>query len=105
MSDTPIIECVPNFSEGMDGQKMQAIVRAMQVDGVHLLDWSLDGDHNRSVVTIAGEPEGVMEAAVRGAGKAAELVDLRRQKGAVCDAGASGGHGNLASLWRAGVLL
>jgi len=51
------------------------------VDGVHLLDWSMDADHNRSVVTIAGEPAAVVEAAVRGAGKAAESIDLTRQQG------------------------
>jgi glutamate formiminotransferase len=62
-----IVECVPNFSEGNDRAKVEAIVRAMRVDGVHLLDWSLDADHNRSVVTIAGSPEAVCEAAVRGA--------------------------------------
>ena len=81
MSDTPIIECVPNFSEGMDWETLREIVRSMAVDGVHLLDWSRDSDHNRSVVTIAGAPDGVMEAAVRAAGKAAELIDLRKQKG------------------------
>jgi len=48
---------------------------------VHLLDYSLDADHNRSVVTIAGVPEAVVEAAIRGAGKAAELIDLTRQSG------------------------
>ena len=66
-----IVECVPNFSEGADRQKVEEIVRAMRVDGVHLLDYSLDADHNRSVVTIAGSPDAVVEAAVRGAGKAA----------------------------------
>jgi glutamate formiminotransferase len=81
MSDSPIIECVPNFSEGIDRGKVEAIVRAMKVDGVHLLDYSLDADHNRSVVTIAGAPEAVVEAAVRGAGEAAKLIDLTRQKG------------------------
>jgi glutamate formiminotransferase len=54
----------------------------MRVEGVRLLDWSMDGDHNRSIVTIAGEPAAVVEAAVRGAGKAAELIDLTRQEGA-----------------------
>ncbi len=49
-----ILECVPNFSEGSDEDKVKSIVAAMQVDGVRLLDWSLDKDHNRSVVTIAG---------------------------------------------------
>jgi glutamate formiminotransferase len=53
----------------------------MRVEGVHLLDWSLDADHNRSVVTIAGDPSAVVEAAVRGAGKAVELIDLTRQQG------------------------
>jgi len=77
-----IVECVPNFSEGADRQKVEEIVRAMRVDGVHLLDYSLDADHNRSVVTIAGSPEAVVEAAVRGAGKAAELIDLTKQSGA-----------------------
>jgi glutamate formiminotransferase / 5-formyltetrahydrofolate cyclo-ligase len=77
-----IVECVPNFSEGVDRDKVEAIVRAMRVDGVHLLDYSLDADHNRSVVTIAGSPDAVVEAAVRGAGKAAELIDLTRQSGA-----------------------
>ena len=54
---------------------------AMRVEGVRLLDWSMDADHNRSVVTIAGEPLAVVEAAVRGVGKAVELVDLTRQQG------------------------
>jgi glutamate formiminotransferase len=76
-----IVECVPNFSEGRDRGKVEEIVRAMRVDGVHLLDYSLDADHNRSVVTIAGLPEAVVEAAIRGAGKAAELIDLRKQVG------------------------
>jgi len=78
---TQIVECVPNFSEGLDREKVVAIVRAMNVEGVHLLDWSMDGDHNRSVVTIAGAPEAVVEAAVRAAGKAAELIDLTGQTG------------------------
>lgn len=80
-STGPIVECVPNFSEGVDGDKVAAIVRAMQVEGVSLLDWSMDPDHNRSVVTIAGAPDAVVEAAVRGAGKAAELIDLTTQAG------------------------
>ena len=80
MSDA-VIECVPNFSEGSDRNKVRAIVNAMRVDGVSLLDWSLDGDHNRSVVTVAGPPQAVVEAAIRGAGKAAELIDLTAQRG------------------------
>ena len=76
-----VVECVPNFSEGKDARRVEAIVAAMRVEGVRLLDWSMDADHNRSVVTIAGEPAAVVEAAVRGAGKAAELIDLTRQQG------------------------
>src|SRR5580698_2536208 len=81
MSDGPIVECVPNFSEGADADKIREIVRAMRVDGVHLLDYSLDADHNRSVVTIAGAPDAVVESAVRGAGKAAHLINLTKQQG------------------------
>jgi glutamate formiminotransferase len=77
----PVVECVPNFSEGRDVRCIQAIVAAMRVEGVHLLDLSMNADRNRSVVTIAGEPSAVVEAAIRGAGKAAELIDLTRQEG------------------------
>jgi glutamate formiminotransferase len=76
-----IVECVPNFSEGADAGRVEAIVAAMNVAGVHLLDWSMDSDHNRSVVTMAGEPAAVVEAAVRGAGKAVELINLTTQLG------------------------
>jgi glutamate formiminotransferase len=81
MNPNAVIECVPNFSEGMDEGKVAAIVAAMQVEGVRLLDWSLDMAHNRSVVTIAGTPAGVFESAVRGVGRAAQLIDLTKQKG------------------------
>jgi glutamate formiminotransferase len=77
-----LVECVPNFSEGTDARRVEAIVAAMCVEGVRLLDWSMDAWHNRSVVTFAGEPAAVVEAAVRGAGKAVELIDLTRQQGA-----------------------
>lgn len=77
----PIVECVPNFSEGRDEGAVREIVRAMQVYGVSLLDWSMDAAHNRSVVTIAGPPEAVAEAAIRGAGRASQLIDLTRQQG------------------------
>jgi glutamate formiminotransferase / 5-formyltetrahydrofolate cyclo-ligase len=76
-----LIECVPNFSEGTDPRKVASIVAAMRMDGVSLLDWSLDADHNRSVVTIAGRPAAVVEAAVRAVGRAAELIDLTSQQG------------------------
>jgi glutamate formiminotransferase len=81
MNPEAIIECVPNFSEGTDAAKVSQIVASMQVDGVRLLDWSLDKAHNRSVVTIAGTPDGIVEAAARAAGKAAELIDLTQQNG------------------------
>src|SRR6202453_2641631 len=74
-----LVECVPNFSEGRDASKVDAIVSAMrEVPGVYLLDRESDSDHNRSVVTLAGEPEAVAEAALRGVGKAAELIDLTK---------------------------
>jgi glutamate formiminotransferase len=81
MNPEAIIECVPNFSEGTDVAKVTQIVAAMQVEGVRLLDWSLDAAHNRSVVTIEGSPQAVVESAVRAAGKAAELIDLTQQNG------------------------
>lgn len=81
MNSDAIIECVPNFSEGTDLSKVSRIVHTMRVPGVSLLDWSLDLAHNRSVVTIAGPAEAVVESAVRGAGKAAEIIDLTRQRG------------------------
>ncbi|HEX4756986.1 MAG TPA: glutamate formimidoyltransferase [Terracidiphilus sp.] len=81
MNQQPVVECVPNFSEGKDARVVEAIVASMRMEGVHLLDWSMDADHNRSVVTMAGEPAAIVEAAVRGAGKAAELIDLTRQQG------------------------
>jgi glutamate formiminotransferase / formiminotetrahydrofolate cyclodeaminase len=78
-----IVECVPNFSEGRDTAKIDAIIAAMrEVPGVYILDRESDSDHNRSVVTLAGEPEPVAEAALRGVGKAAELIDLTKHSGA-----------------------
>jgi glutamate formiminotransferase len=77
----PIVECVPNFSEGRDERVVREIVRSMNVYGVSLLDWSMDAAHHRSVVTIAGAPEAVAEAAIRGVGRASELIDLTQQTG------------------------
>jgi glutamate formiminotransferase/formiminotetrahydrofolate cyclodeaminase len=78
-----IVECVPNFSEGRDQAKIDAIVAAMrEVSGVYLLDRESDADHNRCVITLAGEPEAVAEAALRGVGKASELIDLTKHTGA-----------------------
>jgi glutamate formiminotransferase len=77
-----VVECVPNFSEGRDKSKVDAIVAAMKLDGVYLLDREMDADHNRCVITLAGEREAVQEAAIRGVGKAAELIDLNQHQGA-----------------------
>jgi glutamate formiminotransferase / formiminotetrahydrofolate cyclodeaminase len=78
-----LVECVPNFSEGRDPKKVTSIVAAMrEVPGVYILKYESDTDHNRSVVTLAGEPDAIVEAAVRAAGKAAELIDLTKQSGA-----------------------
>ncbi|HET9784355.1 MAG TPA: glutamate formimidoyltransferase [Terriglobales bacterium] len=79
----PLIECVPNFSEGRDAAVVDALVAIMlAVPGVSLLDREMDADHHRSVITIAGEPQPVAEAAVRAVGLAAERIDLRRHQGA-----------------------
>jgi len=79
---TTLVECVPNFSEGRDKAKVDAIVEAMKMDGVFLLDQEMDADHNRCVITLVGEREPIQEAAIRGVGKAAELIDLNTHQGA-----------------------
>jgi|SRR5580704_5652201 len=77
-----MLECVPNFSEGQDQVVVRAIADAIaQTPGVLLLGWESDGDHNRSVITFAGPADAVIEGAVRGAGKAAELIDLAAHQG------------------------
>ena len=81
-SMSTLVECVPNFSEGRDVAKVDAIVGAMQIPGVTLLDREMDADHNRCVITLAGEREAIQEAAIRGVGKAAELIDLNQHTGA-----------------------
>src|SRR4029077_9251837 len=77
-----LVEGVPNFSEGRDSAKVDAIVAAMKVDGVYLLDREMDADHNRCVITRVGAREPIQEAAIRGVGKAAELIDLTKHQGA-----------------------
>jgi len=77
-----LVECVPNFSEGRDPVKVDAIVEAMRIPGVYLLDREMDADHNRCVITLVGDREAIQEAAIRGVGKAAELIDLTQHKGA-----------------------
>lgn len=77
-----MLECVPNFSEGRNLGVVRAIVDAIEsAPGILLLGWESDADHNRSVVTFAGQPDAVVEAAVRGTAKASELIDLARHKG------------------------
>lgn len=77
-----LVECVPNFSEGRDPAKVETIIAAMKVDGVYLLDKEMDSDHNRCVITLVGDRDAVAEAAIRGVGKAAELIDLTQHQGA-----------------------
>jgi len=77
-----LIECVPNFSEGRDVTIVNAIVDAMVRPGVWLLDREMDADHNRCVITLVGELEAVATAVIDGVGKAAELIDLTKHKGA-----------------------
>jgi len=78
-----LVECVPNFSEGRDAATVDAIVEAIRsAPGVTLLDRESDADHNRSVITFAGPPEAVADAAVRGVGRAVQLIDLTRHSGA-----------------------
>ncbi len=77
-----VIECVPNFSEGRDQNKIAAIARVFEsFRGVRLVDFSGDVDHNRSVFTFLGKPEDVLEAALAASGKALELIDMRQQHG------------------------
>jgi glutamate formiminotransferase / formiminotetrahydrofolate cyclodeaminase len=78
-----IVECVPNFSEGRDREKIDAIVQALVAGpDVHLLRKEMDSDHNRSVVTFVGTRESVGEAALRAIGRASELIDLNDHRGA-----------------------
>jgi glutamate formiminotransferase/formiminotetrahydrofolate cyclodeaminase len=78
----PLIECVPNFSEGRDPAVIAQITRAIEeVEGVWLLDVDPGKATNRTVVTFVGPPEPVLEAAVRAAKKAAELIDMSQHKG------------------------
>src|SRR6266513_6345124 len=78
-----LIECVPNFSEGCDENMIREITDAIKsTDGVSLLDVDPGATTNRTVVTFVGSPEAAVEAAFRGIKKAAELIDIRKHKGA-----------------------
>lgn len=78
-----LVECVPNFSEGRNKEVIEKIVdEVRKTDGVKLLDYCSDKDHNRSVVTFIGEPQNVKEAAFKLIAKAAELIDMSKHSGA-----------------------
>ncbi|MDU1890260.1 MAG: glutamate formimidoyltransferase [Dysgonomonas sp.] len=82
MSSNKIVECVPNFSEGRDLEKVEKIAGAFRAkEGVKLLDYSTDKDHNRMVVTVVGEPEALKKAVIEAIGIAVENIDLNKHKG------------------------
>ena len=77
-----ILECVPNFSEGRDLKKIEKIVEPFRAkDGVKLLDYQNDEDHNRAVVTVVGAPEPLKEAIVEAMGVAIDVIDMRQHQG------------------------
>jgi len=77
-----ILECVPNFSEGRDDEKVEGIVaQVRETPGVKLLDYFSDPDHNRTLITFIGEPEAVKQAALQSSLKALELIDMRTHTG------------------------
>ena len=77
-----IIECVPNFSEGRDKEKIEKIVECFRgKDNVKLLDYSNDEDHNRLVVTVVGEPAPLRDAVIEAIGVAVKLIDLNKHSG------------------------
>lgn len=82
MAWTKIMECVPNFSEGRDKNKIEKIVNSFRnKEGVKLLDYSNDEDHNRLVVTTVGTPEALKEAVLEAIGTAVKLIDLNHHEG------------------------
>ena len=77
-----IVECVPNFSEGRDLEKIERILTPFRGrEGVRLLDFQKDHDHNRLVVTVVGEPEAVKNAVVAAVGVAIKVIDMRQHQG------------------------
>ena len=77
----PILEAVPNFSEGRDLEKVEALVDTIARKGVDILDWSADPDHHRSVVTYIGDPRSVISASIAAAEFAVREFDLSRHRG------------------------
>lgn len=79
---TKIVECVPNFSEGRNLGKIEKIVQPFRGrEGVKLLDYQRDEDHNRCVVTVVGEPDAVKTAVLEAMGAAVAVIDMRSHKG------------------------
>ena len=77
-----MIECVPNFSEGRDLDKIEQIVNPFRgKEGVKLLDYQRDEDHNRLVVTALGEPVAMKQAVMEAIGFAVDLIDMRKHEG------------------------
>jgi len=77
----PVLEAVPNFSEGRDPERIRKLVRAVENQGAEVLDWSADPDHHRSVVTFVGDPATVEDASVAAARVAVSEIDLRDHRG------------------------
>ena len=78
-----LMECVPNFSEGRNDALVEQIIdEVRKIEGITILDYSSDKDHNRTVLTMIGSPEQVKEAAINSAKKAAELIDMSKHEGA-----------------------
>lgn len=77
-----IMECVPNFSEGRDSVKAEKIVEPFRKkEGIRLLNYEMDKDHNRMVVSAAGEPDALADAVVDSVGAAIEIIDMRKHRG------------------------
>jgi len=77
-----IIECIPNFSEGRDPGIVEAIAgAAAQIEGIKVLDFSMDRDHNRSVLTFIGSPEASLRGAIAACDMAAGIIDMRKHSG------------------------
>lgn len=77
-----LIECVPNFSEGRHKEIIEQIVSSIaSVDGIYVLHYDMDADHNRTVVTFLGTPENIAEAAFRGIARAKDLINLNNHCG------------------------
>ncbi len=77
-----LVECVPNFSEGRNPEKIEQIVTPFRgKETVKLLDYQRDEDHNRMVVTVVGEPDDLKEAVIEAMGAAIDVIDMRRHQG------------------------